>query len=333
MSKARRIAMAGGTFMCALGAGFLVQSMAGTPDHVAASPGEVSASTSGEDAPLPVTNVVSTSAPIPPQFAPQPEPLPRAPVARAEIVPAAFDERPATALPGEEPAPTFSCEMLLEAKPVAAAMVELTLNAPCMANERFTLHHHGMMFSQVTDQDGQQHLVVPALTQSAVYMVSFANGEGAVASAEVTSMDYYDRVVVQWQGQSGLQIHALEYGAGYGEEGHVWAEAPRDMAAAAQGKGGFVTRHGLSGMDNARIAEVYTFPVGLTEREGDVVLSVEAEVTQQNCGGDIEGQTIEISAGGTPLVKDLVLAVPNCDAMGDFLVLKNLLNDLKIARK
>ncbi|MCZ0811330.1 MAG: hypothetical protein ACQEVT_02510 [Pseudomonadota bacterium] len=333
MSKTKRIAMAGGTFICALGAGFIVQSMAGTPDQVAASPVELSVANTDEDAPLPVTNIVSTSAPVPPQFAPQPAPLPSAPVARAEIVPAAFDERPVTALPAEEPAPAFSCETLLEAKPVAAAMVELTLNAPCMANERFTLHHHGMMFTQATDEDGQKRLVVPALTQSAVYMVSFTNGEGAVASAVVTSTDYYDRVVVQWQGQSGLQIHALEYGAGYGDEGHVWAEAPRDMAAAAQGEGGFVTRHGLNGLGKAQMAEVYTFPVGLTEREGDVVLSVEAEVTQQNCGRDIEAQTIEISAGGKPLVQDLVLALPGCDATGDFLVLKNLVNDLKIARK
>ena len=130
-----------------------------------------------------------------------------------------------------------------------------------------------------------------------------------------------------------MQIHALEYGAGYGDEGHVWAGAPRDMAAAAQGKGGFVTRHGRGGMDTALMAEVYTFPAGLMDREGDVELSVEAEVTQNNCDRDVEAQTIQISAGGKPLVQDLVLAMPGCDATGDFLVLKNLVNDLKIARK
>lgn len=333
MSRTRRIAIAGGTFMSALGVGFIMQSMAGSPEPAAASPVVESAAHTAEDAPLPVTNVVSTSAPIPPEVAPQPELLPSEPVARAEIAPAAFDERRITELPGEEPAPTFSCEISLEAKPVAAALVELTLDAPCVANERFALHHHGMMFTEATNQDGAQHLVVPALTRSAVYMVSFANGEGAVATTEVTSMDYYDRVVVQWKGQSGLQIHALEYGAGYGDEGHVWAGAPRDMAAAAQGKGGFVTRHGRGGMDTALMAEVYTFPAGLMDREGDVELSVEAEVTQSNCDRDVEAQTIQISAGGKPLVQDLVLAMPGCDATGDFLVLKNLVNDLKIARK
>ena len=69
------------------------------------------------------------------------------------------------------------------------------------------------------------------------------------------------------------------------------------------------------------------------DREGDVELSVEAEVTQNNCDRDVEAQTIQISAGGKPLVQDLVLAMPGCDATGDFLVLKNLVNDLKIARK
>ena len=60
-------------------------------------------------------------------------------------------------------------------------------------------------------------------------------------------------------------------------------------------------------------------------------MSVEAEITQANCGRDVEAQSIQKTADGELKTQDLVLAMPDCNTVGDFLVLKNLLNDLKIA--
>ena len=39
----------------------------------------------------------------------------------------------------------------------------------------------------------------------------------------------------------GLQIHALEFGADYDEEGHVWADRPRDVQDALIAGGGYMT--------------------------------------------------------------------------------------------
>lgn len=243
----------------------------------------------------------------------------------------ALIDDPLPEMPQEESVPALDCNYNLTAKPEAAAMVRLTLDASCMDNERFTLHQNGMMFTGVTDENGTSEMLVPALSAKPVFIVAFLNGEGAVANADVPSMEYYDRAVVQWIGQSGLQLHARENGADYGEEGHVWAGAARDTAYAALGQGGFLTRLGDARAAEPLLAEVYTFPSGMLQDAAQVALSVEAEVTAENCGKDVEAQTLQVSALGEMRTQDLVLAIPECDARGDFLVLKNLLNDLSIA--
>jgi len=228
--------------------------------------------------------------------------------------------------------PEPACIATLDARPVAAAMVDLTLNAPCEASARVTLHHNGLMISEVTDSNGYLAVQLPALSSSAVFMASFASGLSAMAKADITSLDIYDRVAVQWEGPGELQIHALEFGADYGDEGHIWSKAPRDMADAALGKGGFISQHGRSMPDQDLRAQVYTFPSGTSAEMGDVKLTVETELSAANCGRRIEGQALQITGGGALGVTDLILDMPGCEGLGDFLVLKNLLQDLKIAR-
>lgn len=352
MSRTRRYLTAGGTFACALMTGFIMQSGADTPAEsqafgtktpplaAAAMAQNVPLVVSGaeqapeiSEPPLELSDVTLTSAlPDPPVAAPQPMPLPERPLDGAAFVNASFEKTPDIDLPAEQTSPGFNCELALIATPVAAAMVDLALDAPCLPNENFTLHHQGMMFTDVTDADGRWSMTVPALAEQALYIAAFGNGEGALANADVTSVSYYDRVVVQWRGHSGLQIHAREYGASYGDDGHVWADAARDMSVAASGEGGFITRLGGGDVGAGRMAEIYTFPTAIAIRQGDVEMSVEAEVTADTCGRDIEAHSMMIRQGETPLVRDIVLAMPQCDAVGDFLVLKNIVNDLKIAR-
>ena len=297
-------------------------------------------------APKPVVTIEPEVAPDPntlPETVMAPDPaatpvsaaVPEAPMAPAvPVIQASLqDDTPVTEPDTAQIQPDLTCDYQLTATSEAAAMVRLNLSAPCMINERFTLHHNGMMISEVTDADGNGEYTLPALSENAVFIVAFSNGEGAFANVEVSSLEYYDRAVVQWSGDSGMQIHAREFGADYGSDGHVWVDAARDQSSAALGQGGFITRHGAADLDDALLAEVYTFPSGVMNRDGDVALSVEAEVTQANCGRDVEAQSIQKTADGSLKSQDLVLAMPECNAIGDFLVLKNMLNDLKIAAK
>jgi hypothetical protein len=349
MISARRIITITGTLFCALATGFLMQHVLVSDDQRQAARSVQVASVGAVDVlpltveeqdaePLALTPVIEedievdnitlvAGVPVPPSSAPQPALLPDTPVTLA-----ALDDQPIGVLPREEPVPSFTCELKVHALPIAAAMVQINIDTPCLVEERFTLHHNGMMISGLTDGDGLASIDVPALSEQAVFIITFATGESAVAKAEVTSVEYYDRAIVQWSGPDGLQVHALEYGAGYGEDGHVWAGAMADMSVAAKGEGGFIMRLGEDVALNPQIAEVYTFPTGTAINIGSVVLSVEAEVTAENCGRDLEAQVLQKSGDQPMKARDLTLAMPDCDAVGDFLVLKNLFDDLNIAR-
>ena len=334
MQKIRMFAIGCGTLALALGAGHFMQS-ANQPDTAALStaPQGVDAGTAPDDT-VELTSITMTSTlPTPPSDAKAPVELPESPEGTVRVAALGDDGNTMTdALPGEVIVPSLTCDYTLTADIAPGAMVALSLDAPCAKSERFTLHHNGLMFTQVTDESGHASMLVPALAKSAVFIAAFPNGEGAVANADVESVDFYHRVAVQWQGNSGVQLHALEFGAEMGSDGHVWSAARRDVAAAAGGDRGFMTLLGNVGQSEALMAEVYTFPSRVAGRDGAVALSVEAEVTQANCGRDIEAQALQTRPGSSLIVKELTLAIPECDAIGDFLVLNNLLNDITIAR-
>jgi hypothetical protein len=338
MQKIRMFAMGCGTLALALGAGHFMQS-GSAPDIEASEttpqvPRSDIAQTAGSGGTLQLTSIQMTSTmPTPPEDAQAPAKLPATPQGAVQL--AALSDAATVmtdVLPAEVAAPSLACDYTLTADTAPGAMVALSLDAPCAQSQRFTLHHNGLMFTQVTDGGGHASMLVPALAKSAVFIVAFPNGDGAVASADVESLEHYQRVAIQWQGDSGVQLHALEFGAEMGSDGHVWAGARRDVAAAANGDRGFMTLLGDATQPEPLLAEIYTFPSLLNGRDGAVALRVEAEVTQTNCARDIEAQALQTQPGGALVVQDLTLAIPECDAVGDFLVLKNLLNDLTIAR-
>ncbi|MWD28654.1 translocase [Aquicoccus sp. SCR17] len=346
MLQTNRYVMAGISVACALGIGFIMQGgldglLGGgdTPTRriVTEAPATVSSGDrSGAAQPDPeapavqITRVERTAnAPAPrdpdtPAQLATPGPRETSTSARAPDASPDAQTRP-TAAAQEE------CSVGMEAEPQAAATVALSLDAPCQPNARVTIHHNGMMFTDVTDADGNLSLTVPALASQAVFIAALDNSEGAVAMADVPSLDRFDRIVLQWKGQEGIELHAMEFSDDYDGPGHVWSKAERSPEAAESGEGGFLVTLGDAGMDGALQAEVYTFPAAATKRSGDVDMSVEAEVTEGNCGKEIEAQTIEVHRGTAPRVQDVTVFVPDCDAVGDFLVLKNLIEDLKIA--
>lgn len=361
MNKSRLI-MAGGTLTCAMGIGVLMQmpmsdaapedmtpvqaaSVVTTPtqsektatDEIPAvnaasatgyTPGATGAGADEIDLATLGDITLTRADPEPPMTAPEPATLPSRPLAAQS---ANANDMDMPDLPTEEGAPGFACDMDMTAVPAAAALVAVELSAPCMANARFTLHHNGMMITGVTDAAGQWQADIPALARQAMFIVAFSNDEGAVATAEVPDLADFDRYVVQWTGESGLQIHAREYGSQYGQDGHVWYKAAQSADTAANGEGGFLLRLGEADLEAAQMAEIYSFPTAGAQRDGEVQISLESEITRANCGRDIEAQALIKTADGAIGARDLKLAIPDCNAVGDFLVLKNLYQDLKIA--
>jgi hypothetical protein len=230
-----------------------------------------------------------------------------------------------------------ACRMQASATALPGAMVALKILAPCRGGERVTLHHQGMMITETLGDSGALALTVPALASTAIFIIEptmvakalrlrTAPAGGAVVQVAVPDMAQVDRVVLQWSGNSGFEVHAREFGAQYGEHGHVWHGADPVRGA------GEMVQLGDRTQLSPRLAEVYSFRRDATVANGVIEISVEAEVTEINCAREIAAQSLRVSQGRVQ-TRDLVLEMPDCTATGDFLVLNNLVEHLKIAAK
>ncbi|WP_415220340.1 hypothetical protein [Pseudophaeobacter arcticus] len=243
--------------------------------------------------------------------------------------------------PAQRQSPVAACGVTASATALPGALVALQISAPCRGNERITLHHQGMMVTETLGPDGQLDLVIPALSSTATFIIAPATltptdaaataaAVGAVVQVAVPDMAEVDRVVLQWSGNSGFEIHAREFGAQYGENGHVWHGADPSQKAA-----GKMMQLGDATQLVPRLAEIYSFQRNQGEAPaaaGDIEISVEAEITEINCGREIAAQSLRVVAGRIQ-TRDLVLNMPDCTASGDFLVLNNLVENLKIAAR
>ena len=242
----------------------------------------------------------------------------------ALIAPVADDLQPADPAEAE---PTAACDTTLDLMTEANAMIGITLLAPCHPNQRVVLRHAGLAVTAQTTSTGALFTAIPALEADATVELSFADGTDASGTIAVPDVATLRRFGVQWQADDAFQVHAFENGAAYGAPGHVSATDPHRPAAGMQATGGFLSLLGDAATDNPLLAEVYTFPADLTAKPEVVV---EAAVTDKTCARELLAETLS-SSGGSVFVTDLTLAMPDCDAVGDYLVLKNLFLDLNMA--
>ncbi|WP_282170624.1 hypothetical protein [Ruegeria atlantica] len=296
----------GGTVACALAIGYLMQN--GSPaqsDGAQAPVTVVAANQSSVIAGL--EGIVLTSS------------LPAAD-ATTDIKASRRALQPARSTPSDQK----SCTLSARAKSVPGAAARLTVKAPCHGNERIEIHHSGLTVTQRTDKNGALDLTIPALSEYAIFLISVDDQTGTVATTHIPDLANYNRIALQWQGETDLQIHALEFGASYGTAGHVSSNPDAKGA-------GKVVHLGQQAFGDAQNIEIYSFPAGETSQTGSIELTVEAEVTEANCGRDLAVQSLELRGDRRLRSRDLTLPMPDCTQAGDFLVLNNLLQDLTIA--
>ncbi len=244
---------------------------------------------------------------------PAPEPLlAAAPNADATAKPEVF--------PAQNAASPSDCAISLELVPQSGAMIGVSLLAPCHPDQRVVLRHAGPAITGRTSASGSLFKSLPALTEVAEVQAAFATGEKAVGTLTMADFRGIQRFAVQWQDADAFQLHAFENGAGYDQPGHISA-----AFTGKQGKTGVIALLGDASTDLPLLAEVYTFG---PDAKADVVL--EAAVTSTACGRELLGETI-LAKNGRVVVTDLTVAMPDCDAVGDILVLKNLLQDMTLA--
>ena len=224
------------------------------------------------------------------------------------------------------------CTPRLALAPAPAAMIDLAFDAPCDPEARVVVTHAGLAVTARTSAQGGLDLRLPALTAEAEVALRLDGGPATSGAVTVPDLDLYDRVAVQWQREDAFQLHAFEFGAEPGAPGHVSAANPAGPERALGGTGGFLTLLGDSTTDWPLLAEVYSFPAGRIAGLGAVELSLEAAITPETCGRELLGETLEMRRGGPVTVTEIFVAMPDCDATGGYVLLKNLLADLTLAR-
>lgn len=340
MELKRRVFAAGGTLLMAAAAGHLVQNadVYFSPKHrntammTASAPGfgvrEVTTLSAPADT-TETTSIVLPSAPVILAKAQDFGTATKALATRMEALDASY--APLHTDDADYNEFGLACEVALNATTAPAAMVSLALKAPCHSDQKVTIQMGSLRFSMRTDGMGALSVQVPALSTAVDIAMKFEDGSRTGTHVAVPEASEFDRVALQWQGNDAMHLHAYEFGAGFKDAGHVWAGAARAPSDTVTERGGFLTALGDTGLAQPQLAEVYSFPRGLDRASGSVRLNVETEVTAANCGRMIAAETLQPLGQGRYQPAEITLAIPDCDATGEFLVLKNILRDLKIA--
>lgn len=223
------------------------------------------------------------------------------------------------------------CGLSVSATPMEGARVALDIMDPCQAHSRVVIEHSGLNLTGQTDVMGLLTMDIPVFEAPAFFTVRMPDGSSDSALAIIPDLQDYYRVGVQWNEDRQLELHAMEYGATYGEPGHIWLDNPGNVDRAVAGEGGYVVQVGTAEVESPMLAQIYSFPRAALEDAGTVRMSIEVPITETNCGQDTLARTLELEEDGTTAVIELTFTLPGCDAVGDYLVLQNLLQDLRVA--
>ncbi len=288
---------------------------ADAPTGTAAAPKAMTAAEPEVAAPIPEV----TPAALPDSASTVAEPLSPAPAA---LDPVLAQPQPKTAPLSDntaELAAPESCTPAISLTAGPQAVITVSITAPCRAGERVVLRHAGLALAEKLSPQGTLVLDVPALQSAGDVSVLFPDAEMLRDTISMPDVAGIHRFAVQWMADDAFQLHAFENGADYGQPGDVWADAP------VSPNGGFLISLGDPGLDLPMLAQVYTYPAAV---KADVV--IESAVTEATCGRELLGEVLESKAGAVTST-ELTLAMPECDALGDILVLKNPGQDVTLA--
>lgn len=247
--------------------------------------------------------------------------------APAELV-TTEDQTPIVPLDSTLQSELDACAVWVVVTPSTGAMLDASVYAPCDRNADVLVSHAGLSFDAHIGGDGRVNLLVPALVDEATLTVTFNDGRTQSDTTFVPDLNTVERVALQWTGPAELSLHAYEFGAQFGDAGHVYADNPRSPDV--QGHG-FLTTLGEPQVEGGHMVQVYSYPSGQSSRTGTVSLEIEAPITAANCGAPLTAESIEMRAAAAVRTRDIRLDMPACDGAGGYVVMPGVLPDLQIA--
>lgn len=201
-----------------------------------------------------------------------------------------------------------ACGPSLSLTPAIDAMLSVNLYAPCLPYDTIRLEHEGLSFTVPMPMTGELTLLLPALNESAVVKAHLSDGTSLSAVADVPEASKFARVALQWNGLN---------------PGELVAKAPKVLDGA-------VIHLGQSLDADGSVLHVFSSRIDQQAPSGVVRLSMRAPVTRANCEAGHETHVHRRVPGEPVSDYDLTLKGPGCDAIGESLELKNVLQDLKL---
>lgn len=342
-TRARRALMIGSTFLIAIGAGQFMQSSASNsapmPEaqpiaqaamlpNLPSSPPLIPQAVQPAEAVRAGEAVAALpAAPMPANIAEakdrEPYLLPKEPmVAGIDVV--SFNVGPSAVMPAAVPQQSHCDVPKLRLTEQPEGVVGVSFNAPCLAGAEVSINQAGAKFKVKTDGEGRYTGIMPALSQTPVVEVSLPDGQLVSQRIILAAIINNERIAVTWEGSKDLTLNAFEYGSEFGGAGHVWAQAPRLPGNAV---GGYLVRLGDPDLSDPAMADIYIAPMGMT----DVTFDVEAQVTQATCNRDLSASLLRATGSGSLTEESLSIAMPECDAVGDAIIMPLREKDLQLA--
>lgn len=169
-----------------------------------------------------------------------------------------------------------SCDLGVRSSAASGGSSRIRLQSDCRANELFEINHGNLRFSGQFDGSGRGDIDIPVLDTG--NGITILTQDGTLTPAEMQynrrEVELTLRVAVAWTAPVDLDLHAFEYAAGFGADGHVWQESPRGFRLVRRGGGGFLANYPALSAGGQSI-EVYTFWANSRARRGTARIAVD----------------------------------------------------------
>ena len=169
----------------------------------------------------------------------------------------------AVAPTGRSPA---ACEPAqIASEPLDGGRMLVRVATPCRADQTVHFGYGEATILGRLDGGGRLELTLDLFAGAASPVeITFEDGVSREIPARANDLDKVEKIALIWRAPVDLDLHAFEYGATFGQPGHVWAQAPssamaaRDQTATNKRGRGFISRAD-GGQGPGDKIEIYTF--------------------------------------------------------------------------
>ena len=218
----------------------------------------------------------------------------------------------------------------VSSEPLNGGRMLVRVGSSCRAGETVRFGYGGATIEHALDSAGRLEMTLDlfAGTSSPIAIV-FQDGDSRELPARANDLDRIEKVALIWRSAVDLDLHVFEYGASFGQSGHVWSQSPSSAQSAREQ--GDATKRGrgfLSRADNGRATgdkvEVYTFIRQPEQAAGTISIAVDHATRGDTASGaacgagpqsEVRFETIVVARGRAVRETGVVSAIACGTAM------------------